>query len=240
MSASQQHHDALPGFKEERLVVHQRIGPSGLGVQEKWSSCVFEIRPARHGACYHQSIEHSGRDDRFHQHSTAFVQCPLAGPRNPDLARGAVSVACVLGQSCERVEEHGGPVQAKHLAQAAGVIVVTVAQHDRIRLVQRDIQLESIRRQYLSLPGVEQHSAIFPFDPVGQTMFGEQSRLRGRVLDDDTNSDLFRHSCIAFQRAEGSSWSPALVAQGCASRPHRPFPRRRRLYRGHPGRRKRS
>jgi hypothetical protein len=84
-------------------------------------------------------------------------------------------------------------IVVEHFRHPARMIVVPVAQDDRARVVQGHSQLVGVARQDLPLARVKEHVLGAQVNPIGETVFGQQSGPLGRILYD--HGDLHLHDC---------------------------------------------
>ena len=95
-------------------------------------------------------------------------------------------------------EDRRGRAAAERERQAAGVVVVAMAQDDRLRRFQRNSQGRGIGLERRALPGVEQHVPRIRRQPEAQPVFRGEAR-RGMVIDEDSDShDRFKTTLNTF------------------------------------------
>lgn len=120
-------------------------------------------------------------------------QCCSRLLRHSDGAARPIRVTGIPGRQCIGVYEHGARLvlgAIKDGDQATGMIVVAMAEDQRIRTAQFDFQAIGVMAQNVTLSRVKQDSPGAQLDPERKTMFRKQTVTPGRVLDKDCESNL--------------------------------------------------
>jgi hypothetical protein len=99
--------------------------------------------------------------------------------------------AAATGREGGRMQEQsnvGDLVQ--RIAQTAGVVVVAVAEDNRVGTIQSDTQCLRIVRQRQPLAGVEKHASFGGLNPETKTVFPKQAHALGCILSQDGDRDI--------------------------------------------------
>ena len=109
-------------------------------------------------------------------------------------------------------EQFRPPGQTEHSAEAAGVIIVAVAEHDGVELAQVQAEATIVVHAGVTLAGVEQHGLPRGADVQRQTVFRDQTQC-SPVVDQDGDGGRFRfHGAsrrMHLPSARASGWPPA-------------------------------
>ena len=93
--------------------------------------------------------------------------------------------------------DRGFSARGQGVAESAGVVVVAVAEHDSVGLVESDAKSAGVGREYVSLARVEEDSRIAQFNPERQPMLSQQTSPSGCVLNQRCNPNASGH-CVFF------------------------------------------
>ena len=81
---------------------------------------------------------------------------------------------------------------AENLAEAAGMVVVAMAEDDCLGCGRVDAERRGVGGEREPLPGVEEDPAIAQFDPDSQAVLRQQAPAADAVVGQDHNSPLRR------------------------------------------------
>jgi hypothetical protein len=62
------------------------------------------------------------------------------------------------------------------------MVIVAVAEHDRVRPPEVDAEFGGVGLQRHALPGVEEHAVRAGVEPIGEPVFTEEARAANRVF----------------------------------------------------------
>jgi hypothetical protein len=177
--------------KVERHVVGHRIGHGAFLVQKKWAAHILEIiRPGN-------SARHpNARDDLggagHTMHDPGFSKFSGLHEIGRDAPCGAFRRADELSLCGRRMKPKSGFGRGfECVRQPGNMIVVPVAEHNRIRLPEIDAEFRGIFFEHHSLTGVEEHALCAGLKPVGEPVFAEQPGPAHGVIGKDRQGNHF-------------------------------------------------
>jgi len=182
--APQHDHDAITTFEEHGLVVQERVGLRERLIEKKRPARVLEIGRPRDFARHPHAGDHFAR-------LTTGDDAPAFAPkgfrfdeRDAEVTRGRWIGPRKLGLNCAWVQEQWRLRRSRQgCFQSADVVEMAVTEHNRFGRRKIDIQPPGVVDQRHSLAGVKKHAVQARVDPPGQTVFTQDARPAGRVLD---------------------------------------------------------
>ena len=161
VGAAQEDHGAGGGFHVQRLVIEQGIDRLALGIEmEQFRQGFFGMGPGNFAGAEEAGGELAGIAGGDHAGIGA-VEGLSGGIGDADGARpGAVDMVLSLQRIGMQMDIHRFADGGQDDRQAAGVIVVAVAEHQGVHGAEIDAQGAGVVRQDQPLAGVEQNAAV--------------------------------------------------------------------------------
>lgn len=222
MGASEQDDRALRRVEVKGLVVEQRIGRDSRGVEME----NFGQRFLRMGAGNFAGAKKAGGDFAgFAGKNEADVWAGQRVARGGRDADGASLVVFRLQGIGMQVDRDRGARGGQHVGQAAGVVVMPMAQHDGVHRAEIDAQRPGVVGQHEALAGVEEDAPVARFDMETKPMFAARRAGGDGVVGQYGDAEIAHGvSCAksiqVFQTARTSS-ARGLAPASTTARPCR-------------------
>ena len=190
VAASGQDKQPSAGLEPDRQFVADEVGMILFCIEEKRSASVLKGRPSRDGAA---------DSDRWRQVTRCLdlgaavrrqlTQGEINGVADADGAWGLVWMATEsLGAESSAEQYSCAGVGRQKVGNAAGVVIVPVAEHQCARQAQVNSQAPGVVVERRSLPRIEQDALLTRLDPGSKAVFGGQL---GRAIVIDQQGDSY-------------------------------------------------
>ena len=194
VGAAQEHHKALRAVEAQGLVIQERIGPGTGGVEKEAAAGIFKCVLTGNLSGDEDAV-HNFRGFGGPDYAGGGLAEELSGCGiHPNGPAGAVGVAGELGgESGGMKKEPGFGCRCASRVQSSCVVVVAVAEDDRVGVCEVDPELGGVVKEQVALAGVEEEAARADLEMEGEAVFGAQSAGMDAILDQSGDCDWFFH-----------------------------------------------
>src|SRR5664280_1011890 len=202
MSATQQQDDAATKVNYQSLIINERVGTCAFGIQKECAAGVFVIICAGNFSRGKDAFNYFRAARRFDESARVVangLRHAIAYADGARLAGQTLTVFFLEGRWMQINPRLWHDI--KHRWHAAHVVVVAVAQHNRLQPVKRKPQGFRVYHRQVGLAGVEQQAASPALNVKGQPVFSDQSLAMDAVLDEHGNTAVsYTHLTLPTKR----------------------------------------
>lgn len=206
--ATQKHEQSFAEVNHHGLVIGQRVWLLPIRVKKERAAGVFKRVRARNFAGDKYAIEYFSPIAGFHNAMT-LMNCLHRLPTHTDESHLAGTLAEFFPERSGMQEDFCVWRSSQHRVQSAGVIVMTVAQHNGVELTKFNAEGLGVAQNQVGLPGIEQQATAPDLNMKGQAMFGGQTAAVDAVFYHHGNANGFSHVVINLPMASGRVQKPA-------------------------------